>query len=176
MNSWTPGEELTMFDAMETTQVPERLKLDNQLCFSIYAASRAITRAYRSLLDPLGLTYPQYLVLLTLWEKDGQTVNEIGQRLYLDSGTLTPLLKRMEQSGYIVREKVKDDERKVVVRLGDKGTHLRNHAVRIPESLIKASHIDDDESRRTKVMVDQVLSKMLDCDCGCVPRIDEENE
>jgi DNA-binding MarR family transcriptional regulator len=165
-----------MFDAMETTEFPDRLKLDNQLCFSIYAASRAITRAYRSLLDPLGLTYPQYLVLLTLWEKDGLTVNEIGQRLYLDSGTLTPLLKRMEQSGYIVREKVKDDERKVEVRLGPKGTHLRLHAVRIPESLIRASHIDDDESRRTKVMVDQVLSKMLDCDCGCVPMINEEKE
>ncbi len=148
------------------TEVPELLRLDNQLCFSIYAASRAITRAYRPLLDPLGLTYPQYLVLLTLWEKDGLTVNEIGHKLYLDSGTLTPLLKRMEATGYIVRGKPKDDERKVEVRLGPKAIDLRAAAVHIPETMIKASHMDDAEARRTKVMVDQVLAKMLDCDCA----------
>lgn len=150
---------------METTEVPERLKLDNQLCFSIYAASRVITRAYRPLLDPLGLTYPQYLVLLILWEKDGQTVNEIGQRLYLDSGTLTPLLKRMEQSGFIVRCKT-TDARKVEIRLGERAIDLRSLAVRIPETMIRASHMDDGETLRTKVMVDQVLTKMLDCDCA----------
>ena len=163
-----------MFDPMETTEVPERLKLDNQLCFSIYAASRAITRAYRPLLDPLGLTYPQYLVLLTLWEKDGQTVNEIGHKLYLDSGTLTPLLKRMEQSGFIVRDKPKDDERKVEIRLGPKAIELRPWAVRIPETMIRASHIDDGESLRTKVMVDQVLAKMLDCDCAHAGPLEKE--
>lgn len=149
--------------AAPVSEVPELLKLDNQLCFSIYAASRAITRAYRPLLEPLGLTYPQYLVLLILWEKDGQSVNEIGRRLYLDSGTLTPLLKRMEQSGFIVRARSAHDERKVEIRLGSRGTELRNHALAIPEALIETSHLDEGEARRTKVMVDQILAKMLEC-------------
>lgn len=144
-------------------EVPELLKLDNQLCFSIYAASRAITRVYRPLLEPHGLTYPQYLVLLILWEKDGQAVGEIGRRLYLDSGTLTPLLKRMEQAGFIVRARSSADERKVEIRLGPKGTELRTHALAIPETLIETSHLDDGEARRTKVMVDQILAKMLEC-------------
>lgn len=150
---------------METAppEVPELLKLDNQLCFSIYAASRAITRAYRPLLEPHGLTYPQYLVLLILWEKDGQSVNEIGRRLYLDSGTLTPLLKRMEQAQFLERARSKDDERKVEIRLGPKGRELRNHALAIPEALIETSHLDELEARRTKVMVDQILAKMLEC-------------
>lgn len=153
--------------AMETaTEVPEQLKLDNQLCFSIYAASRAITRVYRPLLEPYGLTYPQYLVLLTLWEKDGQSVNEIGHRLYLDSGTLTPLLKRMEQGEFIVRRRAADDERKVEIFLGDRGKALRTEAIRIPQSLAKTSHLDSTEASRTKVMVDRILVKMLDCGCG----------
>jgi DNA-binding MarR family transcriptional regulator len=147
-------------------EVPELLKLDNQLCFSIYAASRAITRAYRPILEPHGLTYPQYLVLLILWEKDGQAVNEIGRRLYLDSGTLTPLLKRMEAADFIVRARSRDDERRVEIRLGPKGVELRHHALAIPEALIETSHLDDDEARRTKVMVDQILTKMLECAAG----------
>jgi len=153
---------------METNapELPDLLKLDNQLCFSIYAASRAITRAYRPLLEPLGLTYPQYLVLLILWERDSLSVNEIGQRLYLDSGTLTPLLKRMEQVGYIERHRDKTDERRVEIRLGPKGLELRQDALHIPESLIETGHLDDGEVRRTKVMVDQILAKMLDCGCG----------
>jgi len=150
---------------METaeTELPELLRLDNQLCFSIYAASRAITRAYRPLLEPHGLTYPQYLVLLILWEKDGLSVNEIGRRLYLDSGTLTPLLKRMESGDFIERQKDKADERKVEIRLGPKGHELRHEAIRIPESLIETGHLDSGEVRRTKVMVDQILTKMLEC-------------
>ena len=150
---------------METaeTELPDLLRLDNQLCFSIYAASRAITRAYRPLLEPYGLTYPQYLVLLILWEKDGLSVNEIGQRLYLDSGTLTPLLKRMESGLFIERQKDKTDERKVEVKLGTKGRELRQEAIRIPESLIETGHLDSGEVRRTKVMVDQILVKMLEC-------------
>jgi len=152
---------------METaaTELPDLLKLDNQLCFSIYAASRAITRAYRPLLDPLGLTYPQYLVLLILWEKDGLSVNEIGHRLYLDSGTLTPLLKRMEQGRFIERRRDTSDERRVEIWLGPRGHELRASAIRIPEGLIETSHLDSVEVRRTKVMVDQVLLKMLDCTC-----------
>jgi len=156
---------VTMDAVPGVSEVPELLRLDNQLCFSIYAASRAITRAYRPLLEPLGLTYPQYLVLLILWEQDGQSVNEIGRRLYLDSGTLTPLLKRMEQSGFLVRARSAADERKVEICLGPKGNALKTHALAIPEALIETSHLDEGEVRRTKVMVDQILTKMLECGC-----------
>jgi DNA-binding MarR family transcriptional regulator len=111
----------------ESVPVPELLKLDNQLCFSIYAASRAITRAYRPILDEFGLTYPQYLVLLILWEQDGLAVNEIGSLLYLDSGTLTPLLKRMESAGFIERRRGKLDERTTEIHLALKnGRDLLN--------------------------------------------------
>jgi DNA-binding MarR family transcriptional regulator len=159
---------------METAApgVPDLLRLDNQLCFSIYAASRAITRAYRPILEPFGLTYPQYLVLLILWEEDGPTVNEIGRRLYLDSGTLTPLLKRMEQAGYLERRRSSDDERKVQAWLGPKGKELRDVAPTIPETLIETGHLDEGEVRRTKVMVDQILAKMLECTSG-IPACDE---
>jgi len=162
-------DTIAYFGNMETvsTEVPELLRLDNQLCFSIYAASRAITRAYRPLLEPFGLTYPQYLVLLTLWEHEELSVNQIGRRLYLDSGTLTPLLKRMEASGFIERERVKTDERKVAVRLGPRGRQLRDVAIQIPENLIQTGHLDDGEVRRTKVMVDQILTKMLECSHSC---------
>ncbi len=156
---------------METaaTEVPELLRLDNQLCFSFYAASRAITRAYRPILEPYGLTYPQYLVLLILWEQDGQSVNQIGRRLYLDSGTLTPLLKRMEGAGFVERERMKSDERQVVIRLGPRGRDLRAIALKIPESLIETNHLDEGEVRRTKVMVDQILAKILECSHDEIP-------
>jgi len=143
--------------------VDELLKLDNQLCFSIYAASRAITRAYRPILEPLGLTYPQYLVLLILWEHDGLAVTDIGRRLYLDSGTLTPLLKRMEQGGFLERRRSSDDERRVEIRLGPKGRELREHARDIPEALAEANHLDAGEVRRTKLQVDQLLGKLVEC-------------
>jgi len=147
----------------ESLPVPEVLKLDNQLCFSIYAASRAITRAYRPILDEFGLTYPQYLVLLILWEKDGLAVNEIGSRLYLDSGTLTPLLKRMENAGFIDRRRGKLDERIVEIHLAEKGQNLRGQALRIPESFVADSRLELAEAIRTKSMVDQILHKMLEC-------------
>lgn len=151
---------------MESATTEAGLGLDDHLCFSIYAASRAITRAYRPLLEPYGLTYPQYLVLLTLWERDGQTVNQIGQRLYLDSGTLTPLLKRMEAAGFLKRSRAPGDERKVEVSLGPRGRELQALAPTIPEALMESNHLDGDEVRRTKVMVDQILAKMLECADG----------
>lgn len=101
------------------------LKLDSQLCFALYAATRAITRVYREFLDPLGITYPQYLVLLVLFETDGLTVSQIGSRLMLDSGTLTPLLKRLEAMGVVERIRGEDDERTVHIRLTEKGWALR---------------------------------------------------
>lgn len=113
-----------------------RLKLDNQLCFTLYATSREITKLYRPLLDKLNLTYPQYLVMLALWEKDKVTVNELGEKLFLDSGTLTPLLKRMEAIGYVLRARSKEDERRVLISLTDIGRALREEACLIPEQLL----------------------------------------
>ncbi|MCP1310629.1 MarR family winged helix-turn-helix transcriptional regulator [Paenibacillus tyrfis] len=117
----------------------EYLKLDNQLCFSLYACSRAISRMYRPLLDELGLTYPQYLVLLVLWEKEESTVKELSEILDLDSGTLTPMLKRMEAAGLVQRKRSREDERVVIVRIADKGLALQHKAVCIPQALFASS-------------------------------------
>jgi DNA-binding MarR family transcriptional regulator len=110
----------------------EQLKLGNQLCFPVYAASRLIIREYQPYLDKLGITYPQYLVLMVLWETDGISVNEISQKLILNTNTVTPLLKRMESMGILRRQRSQSDERKVIVELSVKGKQLRNEAAEIP--------------------------------------------
>mgnify|MGYP003624046473 CR=1 FL=1 len=109
--------------------------LDEQLCFALYAASRRMTAAYRPLLDALDLTYPQYLVMLVLWEQDGLTVRELGERLQLDSGTLTPLLKRLEQAGLLGRRRRRSDEREVEITLTDAGHTLRGRAADVPRCM-----------------------------------------
>lgn len=115
----------------------DQLKLENQLCFPVYAASRLITREYQPHLDQLGITYPQYLVMMILWEKDFLPVNDIAKKLILNTNTITPLLKRMEQQGLIERQRSKDDERKVIVQLTPKGRDLQEDARQIPEALFK---------------------------------------
>lgn len=115
------------------------LSLDRQLCFALYASSLAMTKLYKPLLDPLGLTYPQYLVMLVLWERDGLAVGEIGERLALDSGTLTPLLKRLEQAGLVMRLRDTADERRVRVALSAAGRALRTRAQAVPQALASAS-------------------------------------
>lgn len=115
------------------------LKLDNQLCFALYSTSLAMTRLYKPQLDELGLTYPQYLAMLVLWEKDGLMVTELGERLYLDSGTLTPLLKRLESSGLISRIRAVEDERRVHITLTAAGRKLKARAARIPGCILSAS-------------------------------------
>ncbi|MEO7401996.1 MAG: MarR family transcriptional regulator [Polaromonas sp.] len=115
------------------------LQLDNQLCFALYSTSLAMTRLYKPLLDELGLTYPQYLVLLVLWEKDGLTVSELGGRLFLDSGTLTPLLKRMEAAGLITRLRAVEDERRVHITLTADGRQLKSRAEKIPGCILNAA-------------------------------------
>lgn len=117
----------------------DRLRLDRQLCFALYSASLATTKLYKPLLEPLGLTYPQYLVLLVLWERDGLSVGELGERLLLDSGTLTPLLKRMEAAGWVQRARAADDERRVIVTLTSAGRALKQRARSVPGNLGKAS-------------------------------------
>lgn len=113
----------------------EQLKLENQLCFPVYAASRLITREYQPHLDKLGITYPQYLVLLVLWETDTISVNEISQKLILNTNTITPLLKRLETLDIIKRQRSGSDERKVIVSLTEKGKLMQIEAVAIPEKL-----------------------------------------
>ena len=113
----------------------EQLMLDNQLCFPVYAASRLIIREYQPYLDNLGITYPQYLVLMVLWETDNIPVNDISQKLFLNTNTVTPLLKRMEAEGFIKRQRSESDERKVIVKLTRKGKLLQVKAASIPESL-----------------------------------------
>jgi MarR family transcriptional regulator, organic hydroperoxide resistance regulator len=115
------------------------LRLDNQICFAVYSAAHAFNRVYKPLLDRLGLTYPQYLVMLVLWERDHVPVKEIGERLYLDSGTLTPLLKRLEQAGLIKRTRSTADERQVLIDLTAQGQTLKDKARAVPPSILAAS-------------------------------------
>ena len=115
------------------------MQLDNQLCFALYSTSLAMTKVYKPLLEELGLTYPQYLAMLVLWERDGLMVSELGERLYLDSGTLTPLLKRLEASGYISRIRDAKDERRVNITLTSSGRKLKTRAAKIPGCILSAS-------------------------------------
>ncbi len=121
------------------------LALDRQLCFALYAASLAITRLYKPLLDPLGLTYPQYLVMLVLWEQDDLAVSALGERLQLDSGTLSPLLKRLEAAGLLARQRDEADERRVRVRLAPQGRRLKARAASIPGQLVCAMGCDESQ-------------------------------
>ncbi|WP_375479892.1 MarR family winged helix-turn-helix transcriptional regulator [uncultured Jatrophihabitans sp.] len=121
----------------------DQLALDDHLCFALYAASRAMTARYRPLLDPLGLTYPQYLVMLALWESDEATVTELGDKLLLDSGTLSPLLKRLEAAELVSRRRRADDERSLLIRPTERGWRLRSKAARVP-AMIRASLADFD--------------------------------
>src|ERR1700755_2779116 len=121
------------------TAADQPLKLDNQICFAIYSAAHAFNRIYKPLLDGLGLTYPQYLVMLVLWERDDVPLKDIGDRLFLDSGTLTPLLKRMEAADLIKRTRSTADERQVLIALTPKGHALRDKARAVPQAMLASS-------------------------------------
>lgn len=123
----------------------ELLRLDNQVCFALYSASLAMTKLYKPLLDALGLTYPQYVTLLALWERDGLTVSELGERLFLDSGTLTPLLKRLEATGLVARLRDAQDERRVRITLTPQGCALRKRAEDVPRCVLERSQCDVSE-------------------------------
>lgn len=118
-----------------TSDIIEILRLDRQLCFPLYVASNLMTRLYRPILAELGLTYPQYLVMLALWQDSPRTVGALGEELHLDSGTLTPLLKRMESAGLVTRQRGADDERRVFIALTPKGKAMKSEAVCVPEKL-----------------------------------------
>ncbi len=134
------------------------LKLDKQICFPIYALSREVIQRYRPFLDELDLTYPQYLVFLVLWEKDNQTVNQIGEKLLLDSGTLTPLLKRLEQKNLIIRQRKKTDERVVEIILTKQGKELEQKAKDIPEKLLEELNISLDELKTMRTIAHKILN------------------
>ena len=140
----------------------DHLKLDKQLCFPLYAASNLLVKVYRPLLEPLGLTYSQYLVMLVLWERDSVSVGDLGHCLYLDSGTLTPLLKRMENSRFINRRRDSNDERRVLVSLTTKGSEIKELAVNIPKKLSDQLNISNIGELRSEIQsLVQVLSKAI---------------
>ncbi|MBA1296517.1 MarR family transcriptional regulator [Pseudomonas lurida] len=148
------------------TELPAvSLALDNQLCFKLYAASRAVTRAYKPMLDSLGLTYPQYLVMLVLWEWHAlppaqPTVKSLGERLMLDSGTLTPLLKRLEQRAWVQRRRSAGDEREVHLSLSEAGMELRDHTHRLKARLLCDSGIDLNQADALRDGLDQLLGQL----------------
>ncbi|MBT1002351.1 MarR family transcriptional regulator [Paenarthrobacter sp. DKR-5] len=123
----------------------EKPTLGRQVCFALYSASKAATAVYRPLLEELGLTYPQYLVLLVLWEQDALTVRELGEKLGLDSGTLSPLLKRLEAHGIVLRRRSAEDERRVLVELTDQGRQLQERAAAVPQRLADAAGLSPAE-------------------------------
>ena len=134
--------------------------LEDQLCFALYAASRAMTARYRPLLDAINLTYPQYLVMMLLWEEDNQTVGQLGARLSLDSGTLSPLLKRLTSAGLVTRHRRVEDERSVAIALTDDGRALKDKATAISEEIICALDMDRDEFADLKAKLALVTERV----------------
>lgn len=132
------GEVITGYDA---------LKLENQLCFSLYVCSKEIIKKYKPLLDPYKLTYTGYIILMALWEEDNITVKELGSKLYLDSGTLTPMLKKLEALDYIIRVRSHKDERNVYIQLTQKGKALREEAIHIPDKLVCSMNLDIEKGK-----------------------------
>lgn len=137
----------------------EALKLDHQLCFALYVSSKEIIKKYKPLLEPYGLTYTGYITLLALWEEDDVTVKDLGERLYLDSGTLTPLLKKLEALGLLDRKRG-SDERNVFISLTEKGKTLKKEALHIPRDLICSSNIDLENARQLMVLLHQFMTKI----------------
>lgn len=146
---------------MAGKSVPDLLGLDQQLCFAIYSASLAMTRLYQPLLEPLGLTYPQYLVMLVLWEHDGLTVSQIGERVMLDSGTLTPLLKRLEAAELLRRTRDTVDERRVIITLTETGRTLKRQAASVPENVMCATACNLDELVALTAQLKTLRSSLL---------------
>lgn len=136
----------------------ESLKLENQLCFPLYAAAKEVVRLYKPLLDELELTYTQYIVLLVLWQSGRLNVKELGEKLYLDSGTLTPLLKKLEAAGLVLRERSEEDERSVLITLTQKGLDLRERAASIPEKLFACLPLTREEAEALYGLLYKVLN------------------
>ncbi|WP_333864878.1 MarR family winged helix-turn-helix transcriptional regulator [Sphingobacterium sp.] len=133
------------------------LKLDKQLCFSVYVLHREIMQRYRAILEEIDLTYPQYITMMALWENDEQTVNQLGGKLYLDNGTLTPLLKRLESKSLLTRTRSKEDERVVKIKLTEQGTVLKEKASCIPMQIFEALKLDYADMAQLKALAEKVV-------------------
>ena len=142
----------------------EAMKLINQLCFPLYAAARHVTGLYTPVLKPLGLTYTQYIVFLVLWEKDGQPVGEIGEKLLLDNGTLSPLLKKLEQAGYVRRERSREDERVVVITLTEAGRALREKAKDVPAKVAGCIDLPPEKAQTLYALLYELLENQKNKD------------
>lgn len=136
----------------------DALKLENQLCFPLYAASRAVVRRYRPFLAELGLTYTQYIAMMVLWEERKLSVKELGARLFLDSGTLTPLLKSMERKGLVTRKRACEDERVLLVEVTEQGMALREKALGVPPQIASCLHLEEEEAKQLYVLAYKVLA------------------
>ncbi|MCI6638022.1 MAG: MarR family transcriptional regulator [Bilifractor sp.] len=133
------------------------IRLKNQLCFPLYAASKEVVRKYKPILDELDLTYTQYITMMVLWEKKQTNVKELGQCLFLDSGTLTPLLKKLEQKGYIVRHRSTHDERNLMVQITERGEELQERAVQVPKKIGKCVNLEPEEAKELYRLLYKVL-------------------
>jgi MarR family transcriptional regulator, organic hydroperoxide resistance regulator len=151
------NKEISKWVRKEEIMEHNHLKLESQICFKIYTVEREITKLYRNLLEDLDMTYPQYLVMLLLWEKDAMSVKELGKRLFLDSGTLTPMLKRMEGNGIIQRTRSLEDERSVIISLTKKGDELKSRAECIPTQLIENMSLNKNEL----TLLNETLTNLL---------------
>ena len=160
MNTLETLEELPLTEAQKKLYEQEALKLENQMCFPLYACARLVTNLYTPYLKPLGITYTQYLVFMVLWENDDIKVGELCSRLYLDSGTITPLLKKMEEKGYVNRYRCADDERCVKVKLTDDGRALKAKMLMIPASVGTCVNLDPKEAVEFKRMLDKILTSL----------------
>ena len=140
----------------------DSLKLENQLGFPLYACSKEIVRRYKTYLDKLDLTYTQYIVMMVMWEEKELNVKELGDKLFLDSGTLTPVLKKLEAKGYVTRERSKIDERTLIVTLTESGKELREKAVDIPVGMRGCLKLSDEEMVQLRTMLNKILSDMGD--------------
>lgn len=140
----------------------DKLKLSNQLCFPLYACSKEVVRRYKPYLDEIDLTYTQYITMMVLWEKKEATVKELGEVLFLDSGTLTPVLKKLEKKGYLTRERSKEDERTLVVSITSEGEHLKEQAVDIPQKMGCCIHLEEQEAMQLYQTLYKILGGMED--------------
>ena len=138
----------------------EKLKLENQLCFPLYAASKEIVRHYKPFLDQLDMTYTQYITMMVMWEHKEVSVKELGKHLYLDSGTLTPLLKTMEKKGWVERRRSKEDERVLIVTVTDAGEALKKKAVCIPEQMAGCVHLEPEEAAQLYRLLYKILGNL----------------
>src|SRR5690554_2280981 len=136
----------------------EALKLENQLCFSLYAISREVIKLYKPLLEPFGITYTQYITMMVIWEEEKINFKELGNRLHLDSGTLTPVLKKLESKGFIIKYRNKDDDRVVTVELTDKGRELKEKAVEVPYKIYSCYNGDKETLMMLKKLLDELLN------------------